>query len=524
MQAAKALRRLIRSGRVEGTPVGPFGPAAETRAGRRSLTPDGRLRTGRLAGLSVNRAIWVLSWPILIESLLNSLVGLTDTVLATQIGEAETDAIGGAAYIGWFIGLIIMAIGVGSTALISRAVGGGRIGVANAGVGQTVLLQAVTGLGVAVLLVLMAEPVAASLNMSERATEAFVEYLRIIAIATPFMALVFGCIACSRGAGDSFRPLGVMVIVNLVNIVSSWVLAGVDISVAATESAPARTILANPFGFDMGVRGIAAGTLIAHIVGAGLMLWILISGKTGVQLKRRWLRPHWHTIRRLVRIGLPNFFETFGMWFGNFLVLLMVGWLAMEGLLGAHIVAIRIEAFSFLPGFAMGTAAATLAGQYLGAGSMEMAKRAVFRCTLVGASLMGLMGAAFVLFPRQIVGVFTTQPTHLEVAPDLLVLCGLVQVPFALAIVFRGAMRGAGDVKACMVITWITTYGVRLPFVYLLSGVEVPIPFMDAMIPHPLGLEPSLRGVWAGMCLELLIRGLIFSVRFARGKWMFAKV
>ncbi|HRQ72723.1 MAG TPA: MATE family efflux transporter, partial [Phycisphaerales bacterium] len=102
------------------------------------LTNDGRLKTGRLAGLTMGGAIWVLCWPILVESFLNSLVGLTDTVLAAQLGTDETDAIGSAAYVMWFIGLIVMAIGVGSTALVSRAVGRGRLAVANAAVGQSV--------------------------------------------------------------------------------------------------------------------------------------------------------------------------------------------------------------------------------------------------------------------------------------------------------------------------------------------------------------------------------------------------
>ena len=69
-------------------------PVVETLAGRTvvGLTPDGRLRSGRLAGLSMRGAIWMLSWPILVESLLNSFVGLTDTYLSAALvnGEAAT--------------------------------------------------------------------------------------------------------------------------------------------------------------------------------------------------------------------------------------------------------------------------------------------------------------------------------------------------------------------------------------------------------------------------------------------------
>ena len=84
------------------------------------LDERGRLRSGRLAGLSMRRAVWILYWPIVLESLLTSLVGMTDTYLSAQISVHATDAIGGASYLLWFIGLVVMAVGVGATALISR--------------------------------------------------------------------------------------------------------------------------------------------------------------------------------------------------------------------------------------------------------------------------------------------------------------------------------------------------------------------------------------------------------------------
>jgi len=475
----------------------------------------------------MRRAIWILSWPILIESFLNSLVGLTDTVLAAGLSESATDAIGGASYVMWFIGLVIMSIGVGATALISRSVGGGRIAVANAAVGQTMLLGITIGALVGLLIALAAHPVAGLLNMNDEATRAFTIYLRTIAAGIPFTAILFGSIACARGAGDSIRPLAAMGVVNVVNIVLSFALSGVDLTTARVEDGITRTstILANPFSFDLGISGIAVGTLAAHAVGAAIMLWLLVRGSCGIRLRRHRLRPHWHTARRLIRVGLPNFFETFGLWIGNFIVLLMVGWLGASGLLGAHIVAIRIEAFSFMPGFAMGMAAATLAGQYLGAGSPALARRAVLWCTGIAVVVMGTLGAAFVLFPDEIVGLFTSQPTHLRIAPHLVRICGYVQIPFAVAIVTRSALRGAGDVRVVMTLTWITTYLIRLPLAYVLSGVDITSSSSNArdglrvLLENPSPFHGGLEWLWLGLCLELVVRGGVFAARFAQGGW-----
>jgi putative MATE family efflux protein len=490
-------------------------------------TDDGRFKTGRLKGLTMWGAILVLAWPVVLESFLNSLVGLVDTKLSAALpdGVAATDAIGGASYIMWFIGLVIMAIGVGATALISRSVGKGRMGVANVMLGQAMTLSLLCGSAIGVLVWLFCPAIVTLLNMSESAGGFFIEYMRIIAIGTPFASLLFGLIACSRGAGDSISPLIAMIARNIVNIIVSWGVSGVTVFG-----------LTSPLGLDMGVAGIAVGTVVGDIFGSALILSYALSGKWSIRLKRRNLKPHFITIYRFVRLAIPNFLETFGMWLGNFFIIAFVGLLsrqlASEGLLGAHIIGIRIEAFSFMPGFGMGIAAATLAGQYLGMKRADLAKKAVFRCTMIAASIMGLLGVCFIIFAKAITNAMSSQPEHMELVPPLLITCGIVQVPFAIGIVFRSAMRGAGDVKWVMGLTWFATYGLRLPLAYLVSGVDIPFPeFLGGgLIENPkvfeslFGIEPGLTALWIALCFEMLLRGIIFSVRFMNGGWLRAKV
>lgn len=491
------------------------------------LTPDGRLRSGRLAGLTMRSAIWVLAWPVLVDSFLNTLVGLTDTILAAGISEPAADAVGMASYFLWFFGLVVMALDVGATALVSRSVGAGRLAVASAAVGQTMLMAVAAGLGLCALVWAIADPIGTVLFTEPESARAFRAYMRIMAIDVPFMTLLYAGIACLRGCGDTFRPMRAMIVVNVVNMTSSWILAGVDLKTAVVVhgQATTRTLVHNPFGFDLGVTGIAVGTALAHAVGAVIILGVLVRGVSGVKLRQRRLRPHWHTLRRLVRVGLPNFAETLGMWFGNFLVVLMAGWLG-PGMIGAHSVAIRIEAFSFQPGFALGLAAATLAGQYIGAGSPRMARRAILACTGVAVGIMGAMGFVFMGAPRFCVGLISTQPTHLAITPELLFITGTVQVPFAIGIVLRTAMRGAGDVRSVMYITWATTYAARLPLVYLLSGVDIPVPASlgGGVLANPWPWDWGLRGLWIGLCIEVTIRGAMFVARFAHGGWAHARV
>jgi putative MATE family efflux protein len=491
------------------------------------IADDGRFRTGKLKGLTMGSAIFVLAWPVILESMLNSTVGLVDTMLSAGLeqGEAATDAIGGASYIMWLIGLVIMAIGVGATALIARSVGKGRIGVANAVLGQAMTLAVAAGATIGLIVWLLSGSVAALLNMTPEASGFFTEYMRIIAIGTPAASVLFALIACSRGAGDSVSPLVVMVVRNIVNILISWGTSGVELFG-----------LKSPLGLDLGVTGIALGTVLGDVAGA-LFIWrVARTGRWGIKLKAIRMKPHTLTIVRLVRLGVPNFLETFGMWIGNFFIIAFVGLLSIQvgtdGLLGAHIIGIRIEAFSFMPGFGVGMAAATLAGQYLGMGRADLAKKAVWRCALIAVGFMGFFGILLVTMPRQITALLSTQPTHLEEVPPLLVVCGLVQIPFALSIVLRAAMRGAGDVKAVMGLTWFSTYAVRLPLAYFVSGVDIPIPewLGGGMVMNPdlpekwFGLEPGLTMLWIALCSEMALRAVLFSARFFHGGWSRVKV
>lgn len=490
------------------------------------VADDGRLRTGKLAGLAMGAAIWVLGWPVLVESFLNSFVGLTDTYLAAGLGGPETDAVGGASYIMWFIGLVVMALGVGATAVISRCVGKGRLAAASATLGQTLLLAVVAGVAIGVVVSFAIDPVASILSMTPEAHEAFRDYLLVICVGAPFMSLMFCGIACARGAGDSLSPLIAMIVRNVVNVGISFALAGVDIKRGG------HTILASPF--DLGVVGIAIGTVASDLVGASIIVAMAVGGRWSIRLKPRWLRPRRVTAWRVIRVGVPNFLETAGMWLGNFLTMLMVGGIGagVGGTLGAHIIAIRIEAFSFLPGFAMGTAAATLAGQYLGAGRPDLARRAVVRCALIAALVMGTLGAAFVAYPREIVGLLSDQPEHLAVAPHLVRICGFVQFPFGLAIVTRAALRGAGDVRVVMMLTWMSTWLVRVPAAFILSGADITftttapdgVQTLHTLLANPFGFAPSLPMLWVALCGELVLRSVIFGARFAQGAWTRVKV
>jgi Na+-driven multidrug efflux pump len=181
---------------------------------------------------------------------------------------------------------------------------------------------------------------------------------------------------------------------------------------------------------------------------------------------------------------------------------------ARQGLQGAHLIAVRWEAFSFLPGFAIGTAAGALAGQYLGAGSPAMARRAIRACIGLGCVVMGVLGVAMVLGADVLTRVISNEPIHRAEAPALLVIGGSVQVFFAISMVIRQGLRGVGDTRWSFIITTGASFGIRLPAAWVLG----------------VWLELGLTGVWLGLCGEIVVRSGFFAWRFFNGGWQRVRV
>lgn len=460
-------------------------------------------------------AILVLALPVMIQQLLQAFVGMTDKLFAghlvADVRVAALDAIGIGSYMGWFIGIAMSGLGIGGQAIIARAMGAGDRALARHALGQAMGVSFGWGLGVGLVLWGVAPWLAAWTGLTEEAGVLLADYLRVLALSMPLAAVMLVGAMCLHGAGETRKPALIAILVNVVNAGASWALSGADIDLGALPGhlAPEGTLLVNPFSFDLGVAGIAAGTSIGYTVGA-LWTWrVLVKGVPDLALERSELRPQKAMIVRFLRVGVPNFAEGIAMWAVNLIVLLFIGKIAVGGgLQGAHIIAIQWESFSFLPGFAIGTAAATLAGQYLGAGDPASAKRAVLTCTAFAAALMGSLGVVFMTFGETLTRVISSEPVHLELVPKLLFICGSVQVLFAITIVLRQSLRGAGDTRWVFLITAFSSYAVRLPATYVFG------------IVMGLGLE----GIWYGLCGEFLIRAILFGSRFFHGGWQKVRV
>lgn len=450
-------------------------------------------------------AIFVLSWPVLMQQMMQACVGLVDKILAGKLPDdivvPALDGLGVGSYVGWFVGIAMTGLGIGGQALIARAMGSGRLGEGRHALGQAVSLSVVWGAFVGLIMWFGAPLLATFVKLSPEAAVHCTSYIRMLAYSMPACGIMMVGAMCMYGAGETTRPAVIALLINIVNVFVSWLLSGAVITIGGTA-------FVSPDVLHLYVVGIAAGTSAAYVVGAGLTLYVLFRGVHDLKLELAETPPDRAMIRRLIRVGMPSFFEGISMWAVNLFVLMFIGMIAIRtgaegGLQGAHVIAVQWESFSFLPGFAIGTAAGALAGQYLGAGNPAMAKRAILVCAAITIGVMVSVGAVFIFAGTFLTSIVSNEPVHLREVPPLLLICGVTQVFFAITMIFRQGLRGVGDTKWTFMITTFSSYFVRLPAVYVIGVM----------------LEGGLTGVWIGLCGELAVRAALFSARFFNGNW-----
>ena len=444
-------------------------------------------RAGEDKGLL--RELLVLAIPVLAEHALHILVGLTDTYLAnhlpTQRAEA-TAAVGTVGYIFWFLGLFAGAVGTGATAIIAREVGARHRRRANSACGQAMLFAAMLGVAMAIALWLAAKPIVAFTGLTGDAQTLALSYLRIITPAVPFLMCMFVANASLRGAGDTLTPAISMIVVDIVNVILSVGLA---------------------YGLwglpRLGFNGIAIGTVFAYIAGGVLQIVVLLVGRGGIRLHVHRLRPHARDMKRILRIGVPAGLTDGINWIANFALIKVVNRTEpLNVAAAAHVSAVRVESISYMTGFAVAVAVATMVGQALGMKDPSRARRSAYLGYAIGGGFMTFVGLLFIFFPRFFARMIAAEEDVIELTARCLQITGFCQAGFAAAIIFGGALRGAGDTFVVMLITTVTILLLRGGGVWVLGRLHQP-----------------LWVIWVVLAADLFVRGVMVYGRFLHGGW-----
>ncbi|NLM04522.1 MAG: MATE family efflux transporter [Clostridiales bacterium] len=430
--------------------------------------------------------IIALALPAMIENILQVFIGVVDTYFIGKIG---TEAIAGVGVTNLIMNIYIaffIALGVGTTAIISRNIGANNTENANDAVKQSVIMALGIGIVFGIINLVFSKKILLLLGAEERVLRYALPYFLSVAVPSVFLCLMMILSSALRGSGDTKTPMKVMIIANIINIILDYIL------------------IFGIFNFaGLGILGAGIATTISRVVGVILLLQKINSDKTKIHIN---ILDKWNInkdiLKSITRIGLPAAFEKLIMRFGQLVYGGMIIKIGTEAY-AAHNIAGTIETFSYLPGMGFGVAAATLVGQSLGAKKKDEAHKIGLMSYFLATVFMILIGVIFYIFAPIFARLFSEDKEVIDLVVKVLRIIALFQPFLCMTLVITSILQGAGDTKFPMYSTLIGIWGVRVLGVYVL-GIK---------------LNMGLVGVWIAYALDLTVRGVILMIRFINGKW-----
>jgi putative MATE family efflux protein len=463
--------------------LAPLTPAAPvpTRRYDRSIV-EGPLR----------RAVWKIAWPTMVTNVVGGLQGMVDHVLVGHlVGYKGNAAIGVSMQIVIIVIVFISSLFTGMSVLVARFAGAGD----SDKVDRTVYQAFLTAVGLSLFIMApigyFASPWLLDVVHAAPAVKAeALPFLRIMFMFNSGLLVFFMLGGALRSAGDARTPMVLGVAMTVLNLAFNVVL------IRGLGPVPA-----------FGTKGSAMGTALATGLLAVYSLVKLWRGDWVVRFPRgQGLGPDWTIIRSLFRFGLPTGIQGIAMNVGGVFMLAFIGSLAQGAAAQAAFAVSYSQLFSLITwtSFGLMGAAATIAGQNLGAGHPERAVAGVHVAARIGLVVAAFVGAFFLFMPRTLLAVFgMNDPVVVEVGSQLLRVLSVSGLFVTVALAYTGGLQGTGDTRSPLYISIVSQIVVPLGICFVLQQTR--------------GLRPI--DIWVAILLGHVTRCALSVLRFNQGRW-----
>ncbi|RYG26946.1 MATE family efflux transporter [bacterium] len=448
-----------------------------------------------------SRIVWALAWPAVA---LNSLQVLNTLLDRFFIGHLHTPALtahGASTNVMFLVFSLAASLGTGASAIVSRAFGASDPEEYQRGAQESLGLAIVIGFVVSAITALVAGWTAHALLpardiVAQKEMTSFV----VIYAAGLLPIFVIQTLAGSlRGVGDTKSPMvisGIQIAIHM--LLNVLLVPRIGLSGAATALSVSAWLSA--IGYVLYARHTALGHLNVFRV------------------------PHWDWGKRILRIAVPaatmSTLRTLSLTAFT-LVLKQVP--NASDAIAAMSTSFAVESIMFMPAFGLSMAAGALVGQSLGMEKPERAERIGWVAAHYGALVtIVLVTPVYLLAPWIAGGLVDHKPAITQEATRLLRYLCVSEFLFAYAMVFIGAMQGAGDIKRPLWISVFALWGLRVPLAVVLS---LPSGFaLAGMLTLPVAFGMGANGAWLAMAFTQGVQGILSAIAFKQGRWKYAKV
>jgi putative MATE family efflux protein len=439
---------------------------------------------------SIRKAIFMLSVPMILEMLMESIFALVDIAYVSQVSVNAVATIGLTESVVTLVYAVAIGLSMAATAVVARRVGEKDLNGAKEAAVQAIGLGVIVSLVVGVFGFIYAKDILSLMGAEPNLIAEGYGYTKLLLGGNLTIMLLFLINAIFRGAGDASIAMWTLVLSNGLNIVLD-------------------PIFIFGWGFipEYGVMGAAIATNIGRGTAVIFQLGILFFGWSKIKLAFRDLVINVKVMLNLIRVslgGIAQFLIGTSSWV---FLMRMMSEFGSEVLAG-YTIAIRVMLFTLMPSWGMSNAAATLVGQNLGAEKPERAETSVWKTGKYNAYFMGAVSLVYLFFAKEIVGWFNSNPAVIENGGLCLQIIAAGYIFYAYGMVVTQAFNGSGDTRTPTRINLIAFWLFQLPFAYL------------AAFYFNLGA----LGVFLAITLAEVLLAIISIVLFRKGKWKTFKV
>lgn len=442
------------------------------------------------ARLFSNRDLRLLMIPIIIEQLLNSFMGMADTMMVSNVGNAAISAVSLVDSINNFVIQVFYALSAGAAIICSQYLGNRDEKGANKAARQVVFSVTVISIVVMAFCLLFRAPLLHFVfgDVEADVMKNSMSYFFITVLSYPFLALFDSGGALFRASGNSKFPMMVALLCNGLHIIVNAILI---------------------FVFHMGVEGAAISTLFSRFLSTVIIFVALYKGRQVIKISHALsIRPDMPMIYRILSIGVPAGVENGMFQFGKLAIQSTVSTLGTVAI-AAQAMTIILEMLSGMVGMGIGIGLMTVVGQCIGAGRKEEAKFYMVKLSIVAEIGVFLSCVIVFLFTKPVLFLSGMHGLSASLCLNMVLWITIIKPLFwVLAFVPAYGLRAAGDVKFSMSVSTISMWFCRVALCVFLIRV----------------LHFGPIAVWIGMFADWGIRGIIFSKRFLSGKWCKSKI
>ena len=436
------------------------------------------------------KQLWALLIPLMVEQLLNSMMGTVDTVMVTRAGNAAISAVSLVDSINILVILVFSAMATGGAILTSQYLGKDQADNARHTGGQLLLTVGGVSLVGTLLCILFRHWLLRVIfgSVDDDVMQNAQIYFLITALSYPLIALYNAAAALFRSDGNSKLPMTVSTISNFINIAGNAILI---------------------FGFKMGVAGAAWSTFASRFFCFAVIFFFLKYTKQKIAIKKYFsLRPDKAVMLKILKIGVPTGIENGMFQFGKLAIQSTISTMGTVAI-AANAMTSVLESFSSQASIGIGLGMMTVVGQAIGAGRDDEAARYIKKLTLYGWIAMFISSATMCAIVKPLAYLSGMEGEAAKMAADLTIFVHILK-PFAWTFSFLPAygMRAAGDVRFSMTLSSITMWTCRVAITIVLARV--------------FGMGPI--AMWIGMASDWAVRSLCFYIRFKSGRWLTHRV